>query len=176
MKKTVLASVLALTSLAPLAAFASDGTINFTGSVTATTCTVSGGSTISKALPPVSSTTLGAAGNTTGDTAIQISLTGCAGGSATGVRAFFESGTGVNASTGRLINTGTATNVDVQLAMPDNTPIVAGAASGSQGTGPFTALSGGAATLNYKARYYSTGATHTAGNVIASVTYSIEYQ
>ncbi|WP_050479467.1 fimbrial protein [Herbaspirillum rhizosphaerae] len=176
MKKTVLAVLLATASLAPLWAFASDGTIIINGSVFAPTCIINGGApNFTRTLPTLSSSTLSTVGSTNGDTSVSINLTGCNPASG-GARVFFESGAGVNATSGRLINTGTATNVDVQLAMPDDTPIIVGAASGAQNTGTYTSIVSGAASLNYKARYYSTATTHAAGTVAASVTYAIEYE
>ena len=175
MKKSILASLLAVSSLAPLAAFASDGTITFNGSVTAQTCTINGGvPTFTKILPQVSANTLNAAAARAGTTNFSIALTACTP-AIGGARVFFEAGPGVDAVSGRLNNTGSATNVQVELLNATGGSIVAGAAAGSQNSGNFTPIIGGAATLNYAAQYYATAAA-TAGTVAASVTYSIEYQ
>lgn len=178
MKKTILASLLAAASLAPLAAFASDGTIQFNGEVTATTCTVNingGGANPKITLPKVSSATLNAANKVAGATNFNVSLTACTPATG-GARVFFEAGTGVDAVSGRLINgTGTATNVQVQLLNSAGGVIVAGAPSGSQNTGAMVPITGGAATLSYAAQYFATAAA-TVGTVVSNVTYSIEYQ
>jgi major type 1 subunit fimbrin (pilin) len=88
------------------------------------------------------------------------------------VYAYFEQGANVNAD-GRLTNTGTATNVDLQLLDSGNGVLNAG--STEQTTSPKTvALTAGAGTLTYSAQYYATGAA-TAGTVLSAVNYSINY-
>ena len=176
MKKTVLASLLAVASLAPLAAFASDGTITFNGSVTAQTCTINGGvPSFTRVLPQVTATNLNAAARTAGATNFSIALTACTPATG-GARVFFEAGAGVDAVSGRLLNTGTAANVQLQLLNSTGGVIVAGAPTGTtQNNGAFTPIVGGAATLQYAVQYYATGPA-TAGTVASSVTYSIEYQ
>jgi major type 1 subunit fimbrin (pilin) len=165
-------------------ALASDGTITFTGSVDASTCTVvttgTGGS-FTVALPQVSSGTLAAVGKTAGDTAFTIKLTGCSD-IAGNVSTNFEAGTATDLSTGRLNNTtlaGGATNVQIQLLNATNgSPIVVGSPGASQNSQSVALTSDGAtpptgiATLNYFARYYATGAS-TAGSVSSLVTYSM---
>jgi major type 1 subunit fimbrin (pilin) len=87
------------------------------------------------------------------------------------VYAYFEQGANVNAD-GRLTNTGTATNVDLQLLSGND---VLNAGSTEQTTSPKTvALTAGAGTLTYSAQYYATGAA-TAGTVLSAVNYSINY-
>jgi major type 1 subunit fimbrin (pilin) len=179
MKKSILVSLLAVSSLAPLAAFASDGTITFTGEVTGQTCTINGGQpNFTKVLPKVSSSVLGAAGQTAGGINFPIQLTNCTPASG-GARVFFETGPNVDTTSGRLniaTGSGQATNVQVQLLNSTGGAIVAGAASGSQNSGNYAPISSdGKATLYYGAQYYATGAA-TVGLVSTSVTYSIEYQ
>lgn len=173
MKKTLIASLLAAAALVPVASHASDGTITFTGQVVAQTCAVSNSGTVAVALPRVSTTALATAGATTGTTAFNINLTGCAAGS---VRSFFEAGPNVDTGTGRLKNTATsgATNVQVGLVNSDNTAITIGASSGSQGTSYVTIPANGALALSYAARYVATGLA-TSGAVNTSVTYSLEF-
>ncbi|SFK37656.1 fimbrial protein [Rhodanobacter glycinis] len=164
-------------ALAPQAANANDGTININGAVTGSTCTVkingaAGPATIT--LPTVSTTALSAIGDTAGQTAFAINLSGCAGSpTATKASTFFENGPNVNAA-GRLVNTGTATGVDVQLVNSDNSVITAGSAAPTTGAGVAT-ITANAATLNYYARYYATG-TVGAGSVASSVQFSVIYQ
>ncbi|CAM1000202.1 Fimbrial protein [Rhodanobacter sp. Root179] len=180
MNKTLLSSalvaVMAAVAFAP-SAQATDGTINFTGAVTGSTCTVqingaAGPATVT--LPTVSTTALSASGATAGQTAFKINLSGCAGSpTATKASTFFENGPTVNAA-GRLANTGTATGVDVQLVNSDNSVITAGSAAPTTGAGVAT-ITANAATLNYYARYYATAAA-TAGTVASSVQFSVIYQ
>lgn len=181
MNKTLLSAALiagfGVAALAPQAAKATDGTININGAVTGSTCVVKVNGAVSPAtitLPTVSTTALSAAGVTAGQTAFAINLSGCAGTpTATKASTFFENGPNVNAA-GRLVNTGTATNVDVQLVNSDNSVITAGSAAPTSGTG-VAMISAGAATLNYYARYYATAAA-TAGSVASSVQFSVIYQ
>ena len=179
--KTKLLNLLAVTGIAMASpsAFAADGTITINGAVTASTCTVSssaGSKDFTVTLPTVSTSTLAAAGNTAGRTGFDITLSGCT--PATGnVRTHFESGSTVDAATGRLNLTGAsgvATNVQLHLTNSDGTSIVAGAPVASQNSKP-VALATGAATLRYAAEYYATGAS-TAGTANSSITYSIAYQ
>ncbi len=156
------------------AAEASDGTINFTGNIASQTCTVSvngGGSTATVTLPKVASSILSTSGQTAGNTRFTMALSNCS--ATTGdVYAYFEQGANVNAD-GRLTNTGTATNVDLQLLDSGNGVLNAG--STEQTTSPKTvALTAGAGTLTYSAQYYATGAA-TAGTVLSAVNYSINY-
>ncbi len=178
MNKTLLSAALiagfGIAALAPQTASASDGTITINGQVNAATCTVAvtgtTGSTVT--LPTVATTVLGASGNTAGQTAFSIGLTGCSAG-VTKAATYFEAGPNVNAA-GRLNNSGVATNVNVQLVNSDGTtPIVIGTAAPTTGVGSF-AVAGGIATLNYFARYYATGVAG-AGGVATSVTFSMVY-
>lgn len=161
---------------------AGNGVINFTGAVNNQTCNASiGGVTGTTAavvtLPTVQSSVLGTAGNTAGQTAFKMDVTGCAATNPTGagtVKAYFEQGANVDAN-GHLINTtaGGASNVVLELVDgTGNTPIKAGDIA--QNTGNYVAIASGNATLPYSVRYYATGAA-TAGAVTSSVTYSLIY-
>jgi major type 1 subunit fimbrin (pilin) len=166
-------------------AMASDGTISFTGSVDASTCTISTSGTagsFSVLLPKISTQTLNASGKTGGDTAFEIRLTGCSDLSGS-IQSNFEASTGVDVPSGRLINTAAsgASNIQIQLLNASNgTPILAGNALASQNSlGATLTSSGGtgatgSATLRYFARYYATGAA-TAGPVTSQVTYSLVF-
>ncbi len=178
MNKTLLSAALiaglGFIAFAPTAAHASDGTITINGQVNAATCTVAvtgtSGSTVT--LPTVATTVLAAAGNTAGQTAFSIGLTGCSAG-VTKAATYFEAGPNVNAA-GRLNNPVGAANVNVELVNSNGTtPIVIGSAAPTTGIGSFPVASG-SATLNYFARYYATGAA-TAGAVATSVTFSMVY-
>jgi len=164
-------SVLALSLLAAAhisAASASDGKVTFTGLINSQTCTAS--SPVVD-LPPLGTSALTAAAQIAGEIAFSIDLTNCS--PTTGnVYAYFEQGSNVNAN-GRLNNTGTATNVDLQLLDSAKNLINLGTAdqTSSAATVP---LSNGQASLPYTARYYATGPV-TAGSVASSVTFSIVY-
>ena len=180
MKKLLLSASAALL-LAGIAtqAQAYDGMITFNGTVSAQTCSIGAAGATNNGtvtLPTVAATSLAAANATAGTTQFSIKLTGCSG-PATQAAAWFESGSNVNPATGRLINTGTAGNVDVALYnLGSVTPIAVGQGSGAIGSsGAAFSLSSGAATLNYQAKYYATG-TATAGTVVATVNYTIQYQ
>src|SRR5450830_802697 len=153
MKKTIISSVLAVAALAPIASFASDGTINFTGAVTSQTCTINSGasSTFTVALPKVATSALATAGAKAGQTAFTIALSNCSPASGN-ARAFFEAGANVDPVSGRL-------NI----------------ATGAQGTTPVAIAADGTANLSYLAQYVATGAA-TAGATTSSVTYTIEFQ
>lgn len=176
MNKTAFRAALAI-SLLTLAggAQAADGTIDFTGSVTGSTCTINGGATnFSVALPPVSASTLQAAGSWAGRTPFQIKLTGCT--PATGqVAAYFESGETVDPQTGRLIlDAGGAENVQLALLNGSYQPIKAGAALGAQNS-PYVDIDSGNATLNYYVQYESNGGA-TVGPATSRVQYTMTYQ
>lgn len=169
MKKIILAaSALALGSVA---AHAADGTITINGQVTDQTCTINGGTEdITVTLPTVGTSTLAAAGQTAGRTPFTISLTQCAAGH---VATYFEPGANTNAD-GYLNNTGSATNVQVQL-LGDNNEVIKVLAGAVQPNSQVVTVDGDSADLNYYAQYYATGEAG-AGDVATSVQYTIVYQ
>lgn len=173
MKKIILAaSALALGSVA---AHAADGTVTINGMVTDQTCKVSANSKdITVTLPTVGVGSLATAGTTAGRTPFTINLENCKAGQ---VSAFFETGGNVDAASGRLNNTGGASNVQVQLLSDSSVviPVLANAAQAPVTTKATVAKDGDSAALNYYAEYYATGAA-TAGNVATSVQYTINYQ
>lgn len=172
MKKIILAaSALALGSVA---AHAADGTVTINGMVTDQTCEVSANSKdITVTLPTVGVGSLATAGTTAGRTPFTIKLENCKAGE---VSAFFETGGNVDAASGRLNNTGTAGNVQVQL-LSDSSEVIRVLANAAQApvTTKATVANDGSAALNYYAEYYATGAA-TAGEVATSVQYTINYQ
>jgi len=180
MKKILLVAAAAagLASIAP--AFASDGTINITGSVTATTCRINGANSpanISVTLPNVSTTSLNADGRVAAPTPFAINLTQCA--ANTKATTYFEQGGNVDATSGYLKNAAVATpatNVQVQLLNGDNTPIALNGATGAQGSKQITTDATGAGTLNYIAQYVAKGGAAGAGAVSTSVVFTMQYQ
>lgn len=169
---------LATIALAAHSAFAADGQISFTGSVSSQTCTIngngSGGANFTVALPAVSAATLAAAGATAGRTPFNITLSDCT--PETGVvHTFFESGPTVNAATGHLIlEAGGATKVEIGLQNADFSNIALGQADGTQNSKPVN-ISSGAAALNYYAQYVSLGGA-TPGVANSSVMYTMSYE
>ena len=188
LRRSALAASLMFGALTP-AAFASDGTITFTGRITTQTCTISGnggGNNFTVALPTVSTAALGTAGNMAGRTPFNIRLAGCTP-NAGNVAVYFEPGATVDTTTGRLINTAAATpaaddvaavpaatNVQVGLLNANMSNIAVGSAFATQGSQQ-VALADGAATLQYYAQYVATGGAATAGNLSTTATYSVVY-
>lgn len=181
MKTSLLSAVLVAAAAmgSQLAHAAPDGTITFNGAITATTCKINGGAApanFTVTMPTVSTTTLAAADQTAGRTGFRIALTNCTAGG--NVHTFFEAGPTVDVGTGRLINSGAATNVEVELLNKDGSAITVGASDGT-GAGlqnsKSVAIVGGAANLDYYSQYHATGGASGAGSVTSSVTYDISY-
>ncbi|WP_159878850.1 fimbrial protein [Aquitalea denitrificans] len=179
MKKglTSVSTILLLAALAP-AVHAADGTINFNGDISSETCTISAANGTNDGtviLPVVSASSLASPGATAGATQFAITLIGCPL-TFNKAAAWFEAGTNVDAASGRLINTGTAKNVDIALYNMDaNTPINIGQGSGFGSSGASFDIINNKAILNYRASYYAKAAV-TAGDVIATVNYTVQYQ
>lgn len=129
-------------------------------------CTVNTDSVnLAVVLPTVSTNALKASGNVAGRTPFNINLT-CQAGANVSIT---MSPSTAGATTGTIANTGTATNVNVQLL--DNTyNAVSFNTSKSVGAAPNGTLS-----LPYYAQYYATGATG-AGSVKATATFTLTYQ
>ncbi|MDF3201802.1 fimbrial protein [Pseudomonas sp. 1912-s] len=160
---------------------ASDGTINFNGELTAQTCTIAVNGSVTPAvatvtLPTVTTADLTAAGQTAGKTGFNIQLSNCSGTAKTAA-AFFEPGSSVDPVSGNLKNvSGGASNVNFQLVDPVNGSVIkAGDTLQRTSTSRTTLNATGATTMPYAVQYYATGTT-TAGTVVSSVTYSIDYQ
>ncbi len=176
--KVIIALVIGALASTSQLAFASDGTINFTGAISANTCTIDGNGTGSKnfnvLMPAVGVDSLTAAGQTAGTTPFTIRLTACTPGTGM-VHTLFEPGANGNAATGNLTtNAGGAENVEIRLLNSDESPINVTLADAAQNS-KAVALDSGEATLNYLAQYYAVGQAG-AGNVAANVKYTIIYQ
>lgn len=176
MKKLLLVAAAAagLVSIAP--AFAADGTITVTGTVTANTCRVAGtsGTNVTVALPAVPATSLAAAGQTAATTPFAINVSGCTSGAR--AQAFFEPSSLIDPTTNglRMASGATATNVQVKLLNADLSQIQLAGVRGSQASQQITTDTSGAGTLNYFAQYYATGAA-TAGSVNTNVQFTMIY-
>jgi major type 1 subunit fimbrin (pilin) len=175
MKISALALGLATTGIAQ----SSTGTITFNGQLTANTCSAAvngAGPSATVTLPTISISDLNAAGKTAGKTRFQIALSGCS--ANTSVAAFFEETPGATDIAGRLINSGTATNVSIELndIGTSSTRILVGQESQiSKTIGWYTIPTTGTQTMNYSAQYYANGTT-TAGTVTSKVNYTLMYK
>jgi major type 1 subunit fimbrin (pilin) len=203
-KKVAAAAGIAGAMVLPMSTLASDGTITFTGAVTASSCTInvngSGSTTTTVQLPTVDTAALTnvAPRSTAGGTFFNILLSGCAGvddygaGAApTTVQIYFEAGPNVDENTGGLINTtgpgGSNTggsNVEVMLYNASEASIVGtqitpgkgGVAGGIAGVQPPVQTIGAEAIQWFYAGYSTArNGAATAGAVTTSVTYSLIY-
>ena len=177
MKKKLLVAALSVSAFS--AVHAADGTINFTGKVTADTCTVNNptsGTSLNVILPPVSTKSLAGAGTVAGRTPFAITLSACKG---TEVNASFAIGTDVDSVTGRLKNTAAtaAPNVQIQLVNKDGGQIdlLTVGSDGTQSGTQWVAMTGETAVLNYGAEYYATGEAGS-GDVNAKIEYTLAYK
>ncbi|MEM5388439.1 fimbrial protein [Paraburkholderia phymatum] len=174
----LIAMAIAAGAALPTASFAYDGTITFSGNITATTCQISGngqGSNFTVSLPTVSVSSLPKDTDWAMRTPFTIALTNCtpASGSA-GV--YFEPGATVDTTTGQLINaTGTATNVEVGLLNGDTSKINLGQGATTQNV-KVASIASGSATLSYIAEYVAKGGAAGAGSVQTTSQYTIIYQ
>lgn len=185
MKSKLSAILIATSSMLGLASFgtyAADGTINFTGSVTDSTCSINGAASgapadLAVTLAPVSITALSATGEVAGTSSpadLQLKLTGC--GTVSKAIASFENGPNVDQSSGNLVNVGgTAQNVQVQLLNSQMKPINILTSQNNTLDTDGTVMTAGAGTLQYYAQYFATNAA-VAGTVNASVQYTLQYQ
>lgn len=170
MSKSLIATCL---SLVVASGAQASGTISFTGNVYAQTCTINGGSgNLPVALPGVGASRLINPGDTAGDTPFVLQLTECPTGLVE-VSTYFEPGPTISEG-GRLkVDPNGSENLEVQLLNSAKEPMNLAAERGSQGS-QWVKITGGNATLNYTARYFSLGST-TAGAVATRVQYSLDY-
>ncbi|MGO4701662.1 fimbrial protein [Dyella sp. 2RAB6] len=172
---TALIAALGFAALAPNQASAADGTINITGSVTASTCKINGANspaTVNVTLPTVSTTSLGTAGAIAGRTAFALNLSAC--GSLTKAQTYFEPGPTIMADGNLKNSSGTATGVEVQLLNNDFSAINLAGTASTQASQQI-ALASGAGNLNYYAQYFATAAAG-AGTVSTTVQFTMMYQ
>ena len=195
-KRAMMAAGIATAMALPLSSQASDGTITFTGAVTANTCTVSvnaSGADATVALPTVSVSALtnAATKTTAAGTFFNMAVSACTathldiGGTAapTTVQIYFEAGPNVDEVTGGLINTVSGSNVEVNLYNASAASIVGTQIMPGTPTHQPTTLPVGSGGTQWFYAGYSTagtnglaGAAAIAGAVNTSITYSIIYQ
>ena len=177
--KKILSSmaIIGYTILNVAAANAVDGTINFQGELLNTSCVIKvngQGSPATVTLPTVGVSALSTVGQTAGDTNFDITVSDCDG-SYDVVTEF--TGSNIDVSSGRLINTAVSGAAGVQLEVLDRAtglPIKLGPGSELDAT-PVTTDASGNATLPYTVRYYAAGSSVTAGLVTSSVEFTIVY-
>jgi major type 1 subunit fimbrin (pilin) len=192
-KRAMLAAGIVTTMALPLTGQASDGTITFTGAVTASTCTLSvnGGGTgnATVALPTVDTSALSGTGVGTAaaGTFFSVALGTCTGiadigsptpAAPTHVTIYFEAGPNVDEATGGLINTVGGSNVEVNLYNASGSTIVGTQIQPGTNTHLPAALPiAGGVTQWFYAGYSTAGAgiAATAGAVSTSITYSLIY-
>lgn len=190
-----LAAALSLAALAPQNSHAEDGTVNYNGAVTDTTCTVTGGGAatgtgdVTVQLPDVSRSTLAMAGSTAGQTPFSLILGGgarCTNGKTAALWIETTQTPALDTATGALRNqaSGGATNVQVQLINPVNdqpinlavnAAVTSGATLIAGSNQPAATIAGNTATLNYAAQYLATNTGATSGLVTTYLTYSMQY-
>ncbi len=178
-------------------ALAVDGTITITGEIIDSTCKINGADPpahILVNLPKIATTALKDKGDVAGATVFLIKLTECPTSLTGEVKAHFEPGPTTDYDSGNLyayVNSTSAamskasaipenqasqtktSNVEIQLANTDGTPITIGA-SDSKARG--ATLASQAATLRYLARYIKSGdGSVGAGRLVTYVNYSIVY-
>ena len=193
-KRAMLAAGIVTTMALPLTGQASDGTITFTGAVTASTCTLSinGGSnagTATVALPTVDVAALTnvGPGTTAAGTFFSVGVSACSAVADIGatptaptqVAIYFEAGPNVDEATGGLINTVAGSNVEVNLYNASGSTIVGTQIKpGTNTHQPATLTIAAGGTQWFYAGYSTAGAAAAAtpGAVSTSITYSLVYQ
>lgn len=165
-------------------AAADDGEITFKGSVSATTCVVTGGGgsvsdvsggDFTVTLPTISTSSLATRGQKSGDTPFTISLSGssCTNGKVANVKWETGQSTAIDSTTGNLKNTSTVAPAKfVQIGLLDENQAAINLSSGAKGI--THTIAGNAAVFKYWAQYVATDPV-TAGDVKSNVFYSIEY-
>ncbi len=185
MKKQTLAfALLAICGLGASSAFAADGTISISGSITGSTCTISGGTGAAPgsganfpvALDRVQASALSSAGATAGDKRYFIHVGGATCPEGTKVAVLYEATSpAINPATGNLKNTATATpasKVEVQIvdgAINSPMDLRLGQAS------TMATVTGGTASMPFYARYIATGGAAGQGLVNTSVQYTVTF-
>lgn len=170
MKKTMLSACFLLVAGSAVAA---DGTIHFTGSITDQTCTVDSGSqNLNVDLGNVAQTALdGTAGMKAAPTRFTLSLSDCPD-TANGANVKFDgTSDGVNQNLLALDSgAGIASGVGIEIADKNGTSIPLHTASTDYTLGP------GSNTLDFIARYVSTGTAVTTGTANGTSQFTINYK
>ncbi|MCS3433212.1 fimbrial protein [Klebsiella sp. BIGb0407] len=187
MNKKIIALGVLLSATASASAFAaSDNTITFQGEVADQTCQVSingnAGSPV-VLLPTVRANDLLTAGQSAGDTTFEVGVTGCTANDTNDIKVSTVFVGNIVTKDGNLGNTGTAKNVEIQIADGLKPATAIDFSKGSYtGAGDLTITSSKdaenpntSASHEYIASYFSTGGA-TVGSVAASLQYAVTYQ
>lgn len=183
----ILASVAVASTLFSAGAMAADGTITFSGNVTASACTtltgvsVAGGTaavnqTINLPTVPVPALNV-ASGTYLGHTAFKISLTGCASSSAlSNVRAIFDTPFAPASDASVAGNTAPSGATDVSVAILTPAGVQVDMNGGSAIAPGYTLpSSAGAIDMDFVAVYKSLSTNVSAGPVTGTANYTISY-
>lgn len=175
MNKSILFVALAAV---PFLSFAqSANTVTFQGEVTQQTCSVAVNGNTSNPivlLPTVSTSALGSAGASAGQTTFNVSVSGCeAGASPQALNTVFVP----NATTtgGNIVSTGTAPNVALQLLDPAAPATPFNLTGGYAAPGLVVGTGATSASHDFAVRYLAEGGIAGAGTVVGAVQYSVAY-
>ena len=193
-KRVIAAAGITATLAAPMSSLASDGTITFTGAVTASTCTIkinnagTGDGTVALPIVDTAALTNGAARTTAAGTFFSVGLSACTAATDIGgtpsapttVQIYFEAGPNVDEVTGGLINTVAGSNVEVNLYNASDASIIGTQIKpGTNTNQPIAQTLGSLIGTQWFYAGYSTAAAGghaaTAGAVSTSITYSLIY-
>ncbi|MBW1250807.1 fimbrial protein [Pseudomonas tolaasii] len=172
-KKIIAAAVLATSAFASLAN-AADGTINFTGTVLATACTVNAASSTTQNVPMgnVAPSAFRAAGDTTLGGPISIVLSSCPAAVTSAVIKFDGTANATNSSLLALTNTsGVATGLGIGIYESNGTTMIPVGTSSASKTLSTTAPT----TFSFVTKYVATAATVTNGPANAVSNFTVSY-
>jgi len=177
MKRFALCAALAAS---PLLAFAqSANTITFQGEVSDQTCAVTVNGNASSPvvlLPTVANAAFATSGATAGLTSFTVGLSNCTVNAAAARNVDVKFVGGNLTSTGNLRNTGTATNVSLQLLDPATPAAPFNLSGGFAAPGLVIASGADAATHDFAVRYYAEATPVSPGTVIGAVQYAVAYR
>ncbi|MFC6299292.1 type 1 fimbrial protein [Pseudomonas sp. CCM 7893] len=180
--KTLAASGLAIVAVTPCLSFATDGVINFSGSITDVTCDINGkapgeGNITNVDLGRTTPATFVSVGTASTFVPFKLQLSGSQCTNKAKVAIDFEQIGNIDPVTGNLKLIGSAPAQGVQIQIYNDTKDGKKILLGQAETAPQVAtIAGNTATLSYKASYVSTAAAVTAGSGISYVRYTLSYQ
>ncbi|KAF1004504.1 MAG: putative major fimbrial subunit LpfA [Pseudomonas sp.] len=186
MKKSLIASLfgagLIVSAVAPVSAYAVDGIINFSGSISDTMCDINGqapgeGNVTNVDLGNIDPDTFKAVGNESSfkDFSLVLSGAGCTTGKKVNVA--FDTETNIDKATGNLKLVGPSEAQGVQIQIYNNAGSNSKIVLGAPETSPQQAtIAANAATLKYRASYVSTAATVTPGTGLSHIRYVLAYE
>lgn len=167
--KNVALALMAVVSVSG-ASHAATGTVNFTGQITANTCTFNNGtSDMNVQMGTVSASDLASAGKTTGDKPFSLSFTNCS----SGVNSLAVRFSGDNNTDGTLKLTndsGVAKNVALGIYDKNNALVKVGDDSADY------SVSGGSVIIPLTAKYIATASGVTAGSANSTAVFTALYK